>query len=63
MSIYPPHNPKPKTDQGGTSGKNLVDEFVRPMQVLTKSVIKISNKVQESEIYDETINDFAHKNR
>lgn len=43
------HNPlviqKPRTDPGGTSGKNPSDELVKPGQEVAKSVIETSSKV------------------
>ena len=64
MRIDFSHDPKPKTDLGGTSSKNpLRDGLVRPMHKFAKSVIKTSSKVQEPKTYDEVINDPIHGNR
>ena len=63
MRIHPPHNPKPRTDLGGTSGKNPIDELVRPVRELAKSVTETSSKVREPKTYDEAINNSVHGNR
>ena len=64
MKIDLSHDPKPRTDLGGTSGKNpLRDGLVRPVREFAKSVTEISSKVQEPKIYNEAINDPIHGNR
>ncbi len=48
MKIQPPHDPKPRTDLGGTSGKNpLRDGLIRPAHEFAKSVTETSSKVRE----------------
>ena len=55
---------KPRTDQGGTSGKNTPAEvLVRPAQEFAKSVTETCNKVREPKTYDEGIIDPIHGNR
>ena len=63
MRIHLPHNPKPRTDLGGTSGKSLADGLVRPVRELAKSMTETSSKVREPKTYDEAINDPVHGNR
>lgn len=64
MRIDLSHNPKPRTDLGGTSGKNpLGDGLVRPAREFAKSVTETSSQVQEPKTYDEAINDPIHGNR
>ena len=63
MRIYLTFDPKPRIDLGGTSGKNLADELVRPVQELTKLVTKTSSKVREPKTYDKTINDLIYGNK
>ena len=63
MRIHLPHDPKPRTDLGRTSGKKIADELVRPVRELAKSVTETSSKVREPKTYDEAINDPGHGNR
>ena len=63
MRIHPHHDLKPKTDLGGTLGKNPADELVRPAQELAKLVSETSIKVREPKTYDEVINNPIHGNR
>ena len=64
MRIYPPCNPKPRTNLGGISGKNsLGDGLVRLVYKFAKSVTETSSKVPEPKTYDEAINDPIHGNR
>ena len=63
MKIHLPHNPKPKTDLGETSGKNPADRLVRPAQELAKAVTKTSSKVRERKTYNEVMNNLIHGNR
>lgn len=64
MRIDLSHDPKPKTDLGGTSGKNpLGDGLVNPAREFAKSVTKTSSKVREPKTYDEAINDLIHGNK
>lgn len=61
MKIDPSCNPNPKTDLGGTSGKNpLGDEFVRPARGFAKSVTETSSKVREPKTYNEATSDLIH---
>ena len=52
----PPLAQRPRTDLGGTSGKNLSDKLVRLAQELAKLVIETSNKVHKPKTYNKTIN-------
>ena len=63
MKIHLTLDPKPRIDLGGTSGKNLADRLVRPVQKLIKSVIKTNSKVREPKTYDKAINDLIYGNR
>lgn len=64
MKIYPPRDPKPKTDLGRASGKNLLgDGLIRPAYEFAKSVTKTSSKVREPKIYDEAINNLIYGNK
>ena len=63
MRIQPPHNPKPRTNLGETSGKNLANRLVRPARELAKSLTETSSKVREPWTYDKAINDPVHGNR
>ena len=56
-------DPKPKTDLGGTSGKNTIDRLERSTREFARSVTETSSKVRELTTYDETINDPIHGNR
>ena len=61
------HNPplaqRPRTDLGGTSGKNPSDGLVRPAQELAKSVTETSSKVREPKTYNEAVNNPINGNR
>ena len=63
MRIHFLHDLKPRTDLGGTSGKNLANKLVRPMQELAKLVTETNSKVREPKTYDKAIKDFVHGNR
>ena len=66
MRTEDPHNQikKPRTDIGGTSGKNPHTEWlVRPVHEFAKLVAETSSKVQEPKTYDEAISDPIHGNR
>ena len=63
IRIHPPHNPKPRIDLGGISGKNPADGLVRFAQELAKSVTETNSKMREPKTYDEAINNPVHRNR
>lgn len=64
MKTYSLYNPKPRTDLGGTSGKNsLKDRLIKPVSKSTKWVAKTNSKIRESKIYNKAINNFMHRNR
>ena len=54
---------RPKTDPGGTSGKNPSDGLVKPVQKLVKSVTETTSKVREPKTYDEAVNNPINGNR
>ena len=64
MNFHSPCNPKPRTDLGEISGKNLLgDGLVRYAYKFAKSVTETSSKVREPKTYDKAINDLIHGNR
>lgn len=52
-----------KIDLGVTSGKNLLDGLVKPVQELAKSVTEISSKVRKPKTYNEAVNNQINRNR
>lgn len=58
-------DPKPRTDLGRTSGKNLLlrDELVSIAYKVAKSVAETNSKMQEPKTYDEIINNPVHESR
>lgn len=63
MRIHLLFNPKLRTDLGEISGKNPTDGLIRPAQELVESVTKTNSKMQQSNTYDEAINNFIHRNK
>ena len=54
---------RPRTDRGGTSGKNPPEGLIRPAHKFAKSVTETSSKVHEPKIYDEDVNNPVHGNK
>lgn len=65
MKTHPPLDSKPRTNLGGTSGRNPLvgDGLVSPVYKIAKLVIKTSSKVQKPKIYDKAINNLLHRSR
>lgn len=54
---------RPKIDLDRTSGKNFLDELVKPTQKLAKLVTKTSSKMYKPKTYDEAVNDLINGNK
>lgn len=52
-----------RTDLDRISGKNPLDELVKPAQELAKSVIETNSKVCKLKTYNETVNNQINRNR